>query len=215
MLRLLLVLCFATFTIPRTVGAAVELKGASFSGQAFASIDLYAAPRCLDDKARGIYYQGPVSLEFNTRVEHPSCEPGFPLGAILNVRFSLVTLDSASIDIMDIEPETRRQILRMESIGYSSGRWPLPSLFGCHLADFYYWLRFPELGCDFDFRIQEFTSDGNAFRLTLAPFDSADKPSIGGVALNPTGFGLVTLSGQGIVPTMKSTWGMVKQQFDK
>ena len=153
MLRLLLVLCLATFTIPRTADAAVELRGATFSGQAFASIDFYAAPSCLDDKARGIYYQGPVSLEFNTRVQHPSCQPGLPfVVSFLNVRFSLVTLDSASIRIMDIEPETRRDILRIESIGYSSGRWPIPSSYSCYVSpDYYYGVRFPDSAANLTF----------------------------------------------------------------
>lgn len=217
MLRLLLVLCLAAFTVPRAADAAVELKGATFTGQATASIDFHAPFSCLDGKARRIYYQGPVSLEFSTRVQHdPRCEPGWHFVSFLNVRFSLATLDSASIDIMDIEPETRRDILRIESNGYSNGWWPSPSYYDCYLKpDYYYGVRFPGLNCGSDFRIQEFTSDGNAFRLTLAPFDSADKPSIGSAASNLTVLGLVTLSGQGIVPVMKSTWGMVKQQFDK
>jgi hypothetical protein len=225
MLRLLLALCLATFTIPRTVDAAVELKSVTFTGQATASIDLDLVYGCPDNKAMTIEYQGQVSMEMNTRVEYrQGCEPGVPWANLpyLNVRFTLTTVDSAKIVTMGSSVETRMDIVRLESYAAAGGLWPSPIQFSCYeLPAYYDGVQFPRTDCWRKvFGIQEFTTDGDAFRFGFRVVwvgKPSDGGRLGGVSVGrPTDtLGWVTITGVGVVPVIKSTWGSLKQQFVK
>ena len=226
MLRLLLVLCFVAFACPAGADAAVELKSVTFTGQATASIDLDLAIGCSDDKAVTIDYQGQVSMEMNTRVEYrQGCEPGVPWANLpyLNIRFTLTTLDSARVVTMGSSVEARMDIVRLESYAPAGGLWPEPIQFSCYeLPAYYDGVQFPGTNCWRKvFRIQEFTTDGDAFRFGFSAV-WVGKPSDGGGGLGGVGIGRptdtlgwVTLSGVGVVPVTKRTWGSVKQQFVK